>query len=62
VLPGVSDTLSGGGLDQPVPFTIAFIASASWLVARDRRRGGAAPGRSATQAVVAGGHDVQQSP
>jgi len=33
VLPGVSDALSGGGLDQPVPFTIAFIASASWLVA-----------------------------
>ena len=33
MLPGVSDALSGGGLDQPVPFTIAFIASASWLVA-----------------------------
>ena len=33
VLPGVSDALSGGGLDQPVPFAIALIASASWLVA-----------------------------
>jgi len=33
VLPGVSDALSGGGFDQPVPFAIALIASASWFVA-----------------------------
>ncbi len=29
----MSAALSGAGLDQPVPFTIAFIAGASWLVA-----------------------------